>query len=211
MSMDRERILKEIKELRAVAVLRAPSADGAIRACEAMLRGGMRAMEITTTTTDWAKALAGVAALDGAYAGVGTLVAVDQVAVAKDAGARFAVSPGYSPAIADACGAADLPYLPGIATPTELMAAQSHPAVAALKLFPAESLGGVAYMKALKGPFPGVDFLPTGGVSAENAGGYLAAGAIAVGLSAPCKGDLIRDEAWDRIEAIARDVMAAVA
>jgi len=167
-------------------------------------------MEVTTTTADWEKALEGVADLEDVIPGVGTLVAPEQAERARAAGAAFAVSPGYDGAIADACLKADLPYFPGIATPTELMAAWRHPAVAALKLFPAGVLGGVKFMKALAGPFPEARFIPTGGVSAENARDYLDAGALAVGMSAICKGDWIAKGDWSRITTETRKLMTIV-
>lgn len=211
MNKDDTALLEALCARRAVAVLRAPSAAGAVEACRAMLRGGMTVMEITTTTVDWPDALAGAADLDGVIAGIGTLVEPRQAVMAKESGAGFAVSPGYLPSLADACAEAQLPYMPGIATPSELMAARAHPGVTALKLFPAKALGGVGYLKALRGPFPDADLLPTGGINADNAREYIDAGAFAVGMSSPCKGDLIEREAWDRIEAIAREIMAALA
>jgi 2-dehydro-3-deoxyphosphogluconate aldolase/(4S)-4-hydroxy-2-oxoglutarate aldolase len=202
--------LQQVQEHKAVAVMRAPSAAGAVEACRAMLAGGMRLMEITTTTPDWEQGLEGAAGLEGILLGVGTLVEPAQVAVARSAGATFAVSPGWSAAIADACAREGLPYFPGVASPTEVMAAWGHEAVAALKLFPAGALGGAPYLKALRGPFPDIPFLPTGGVRAENAAEYMAAGAVGVGLSAVCKGDLIAAEKWDEIERLSRELMASL-
>ncbi|MHC4872326.1 MAG: bifunctional 4-hydroxy-2-oxoglutarate aldolase/2-dehydro-3-deoxy-phosphogluconate aldolase [Planctomycetota bacterium] len=208
--MDFSKTIEELRKLKVISVLRAPSADGAVKACEAMSAGGIKVMEITTTTTDWIDALKGVAVLDGVVLGVGTLVKPEQAEMAKNAGAVFAVSPGFDPDIADACLACELPFFPGIVTPSELMAAQKHAAVAALKLFPAGSFGGAKYMKALKGPFPAAEFIPTGGVSKDNAKEYLDAGAIAVGMSAICKGDVIKAQDWAKITADSKDVMESI-
>jgi 2-dehydro-3-deoxyphosphogluconate aldolase / (4S)-4-hydroxy-2-oxoglutarate aldolase len=151
-----------------------------------------------------------VSKLEGVFPGVGTLITPEQVREAKDAGARFAVSPGFDIEVANACESAGLAYAPGIATPTELMQAQKHPSVAALKLFPAGDLGGAKYLKALKGPFPKAQFIPTGGVNVENAKDYFEAGAIAVGLSAICKGDVIKAENWDKVTQDTKDLLAAL-
>ena len=208
--MDIEGTLEIVKKYKAIAVLRAPSAEGAIKACEAMMAGGLRIMEVTTTTVDWEEALAGVAKLEGVVLGVGTVMQPEQVATAKKAGATFAVSPGFDKDVADACLAADMPFFPGIATPGEIMNANKHEAVAALKFFPAGALGGASYLKSLLGPFPGMSFLPTGGISAKNAREYLDAGAIAVGFSSACKAKLIEEGDWAKITELSKEMVAAV-
>ncbi|MBN1256807.1 MAG: bifunctional 4-hydroxy-2-oxoglutarate aldolase/2-dehydro-3-deoxy-phosphogluconate aldolase [Planctomycetes bacterium] len=208
--MDTAPTLEVVKKYKAVAVLRAPSAEGAIKACEAMIAGGLRIMEVTTTTIDWEEALAGVAKLEGVILGVGTVVKPEQVAAAKRAGAVFAVSPGFDQEVADACLAENLPFFPGIATPTEIMEASKHEAVAALKFFPAGALGGAPYLKSLRGPFPKVPFLPTGGISANNAREYLDAGAIAVGFSSTCNAKMIEEGDWEQITELSKEMVAAV-
>lgn len=208
--MNFDKTLAEIGQLKVISVLRAPSAEGAFKACEAMSAGGVKIMEITTTTTDWEDALRQTAKLDGIILGVGTLVKPEQAKLAKDAGATFAVSPGFDKDVADACLECELPFFPGIVTPTELMAARKHKAVAALKLFPAGSFGGAKYLKSLKGPFPDAKFIPTGGIDASNAKEYLDTGAVAVGLSSICKGDVIKAEDWNKITEDSKKLMAAI-
>lgn len=209
--MESQAVVETIQKARAIAVLRAPDAAGAVKACAAMQAGGLAIMEITTTTPGWEEAIGEVVRAGQQVVGLGTAVAARQVRAACAQGAAFIVSPGFSLAVADACAEEGVPYFPGIATPTELMTAQAHPAVAALKLFPAQALGGAAYLKALRGPFPEASFVPTGGINAENAADYFAAGAMAVGLSAICKGHLIEAGDWDSVTRLTRDFLAAIA
>lgn len=204
-------VREQVAQERVIAVLRAPSATGAVDAARAMLSGGVSVIEVTTTTPDWVDALRELASVDGITPGAGTLLTAEQVQKAYDAGARYAVSPGFSADVADACADRGLPYFPGIATPSELMTAQAHPATTALKLFPAEAIGGVTLLKALKGPFPGAEFVPTGGISAANAADYLKAGAVAVGLSSICKSHLIEAKDWDGITRMAKELLQAIA
>src|SRR5262249_42751486 len=109
----------------------------------------------------------------GAIVGVGTLTAPDEFQTARDAGAQFGVSPGLTPALAEAARTSGLPLLPGVMTPSDVIAAKAA-GFTRLKLFPAHQAGGVAMLKALHGPFPDVLFCPTGGVTEESAPQFLA-------------------------------------
>ncbi|WP_411720830.1 bifunctional 4-hydroxy-2-oxoglutarate aldolase/2-dehydro-3-deoxy-phosphogluconate aldolase [Mycetocola sp.] len=173
--------LETLKSTRVLAVLRAPSAESALRAADALVDGGVTGLEITYSTPD---APAVIRALDEKYGdrvylGAGTVTTTEQANQAADAGARFLVSPGTRESLTAAMKATGLIVMTGALTPSEVMAAAEYGSDV-VKIFPA-SLGGPAFLKALRGPFPDVPLMPTGGVSPENIGDWFAAGAIAVG------------------------------
>jgi 2-dehydro-3-deoxyphosphogluconate aldolase/(4S)-4-hydroxy-2-oxoglutarate aldolase len=162
-----------------VAVIRAPSAGTAVAAAEAVAAAGVRAVEITFTTPDALTAIRRLASRDGLLVGAGTLTEPAQAAAAAAAGARFLVSPGIDDGVVDAMRATGLATLAGAYTPTEVMRARRL-GVTAVKLFPA-GIGGIGLLRALREPFPDLAVIPTGGVTPENLGEWLAAGALAVG------------------------------
>ena len=179
--MDKQAILKRIAELGLLAVLRAPDPVGAQRTVEALVEAGVLGIEITYSTPDAASVIAGVKQSYGAevLVGAGTLVTHAQVSEAAEAGASYLVSPGLDDEVVASIRATGLPAMAGVLTPTEVMRGVRL-GVDVMKLFPG-SLGGPSYLRSLRGPFPDVPFMPTGGVSADNVGDWLAAGAIAVG------------------------------
>lgn len=166
-----------------IAVIRAPGLEAAILAVDALVRGGITAVEITYSTPDVPSVLRHLAASygDEIVLGVGTLTRPGEVEAAVEAGARFLVSPGLDDAVAAAMAATGLATLIGAFTPTEVMRARAAGAHA-VKLFPA-STGGVEHLRALRGPFPDLRLVPTGGVSAANMPEWLQAGAFAVGAA----------------------------
>lgn len=179
---DKRVILDRIYELGVLAVLRAPDPAGAERAVEALIGGGVRGIEITYSTPD---APAVISALrntygDDAVVGAGTVTTTDQASEAAEAGAQFLVSPGIDEEVVAAMLATGLPTMAGALTPTEVMAAMRL-GVDVVKVFPG-SLVGPSYLRSLRGPFPDVPLMPTGGVSASNVADWLAAGAVAVGV-----------------------------
>ncbi len=179
--MDKQAILKRIAELGLLAVLRAPDPAGARRTVDALVEAGVLGIEITYSTPDAASVIAGVKQSYGAevLVGAGTLVTHAQVSEAAEAGASYLVSPGLDDEVVASIRATGLPAMAGVLTPTEVMRGVRL-GVDVMKLFPG-SLGGPSYLRSLRGPFPDVPFMPTGGVSADNVGDWLAAGAIAVG------------------------------
>ncbi|HWK26429.1 MAG TPA: bifunctional 4-hydroxy-2-oxoglutarate aldolase/2-dehydro-3-deoxy-phosphogluconate aldolase [Solirubrobacter sp.] len=196
--------LQPLADARLIAVVRAPSAADAVSAGHALLAGGVTAVEITYTTPDAAAAIARLRAeLPELLVGAGTVISTAQLRESIDAGAAFAVSPHLDPAIAQLAVDAGLAYLPGVLTPTEVAAARAYSPV--LKLFPA-SLGGVGHLKALRGPFPDVQFVPTGGVNPGNVADWFAAGAFAVGAGS----DLLADGDPAEITRRARAYVAAL-
>jgi Entner-Doudoroff aldolase len=171
-----------IRAARVVAVLRLRDHTRAVEVAETLAAGGVTALEFTLDDPGGIGAIERVAARLGGdvLVGAGTVTEVAQVAAARDAGARFIVSPHTDPAVIAAANGAGLAPLPGIATPTELLAARRAGA-RLLKLFPAGPLG-VPYMKALLGPFGDAELIPTGGVELTGIGAWLSAGATAVGV-----------------------------
>jgi len=172
----------------------------------ALVAGGLRAMEITLRTPAALEAVRIIAReVPDALPGVGTVLTAADLEASAAAGARFAVSPGATPALLAAARVASLPYLPAIATASELMAALEA-GFQVCKFFPASASGGVAALKAFAGPFAQVRFNPTGGIDAATAPSYLALGnVISVGGSWVTPTDAIARGDFALIEALARD------
>jgi 2-dehydro-3-deoxyphosphogluconate aldolase/(4S)-4-hydroxy-2-oxoglutarate aldolase len=186
-----------------IPVLTIENPEDGVSSARALVDGGIRVLEITLRTPAALEAVSRIVAdVPDAVPGVGTVTCADEFTAARAAGARFAVSPGFSPELAAAAG--DLPWLPGVSTASEVMAALRH-GYDRLKFFPAEAMGGTATLKALAGPFAGVRFCPTGGISAKNAGNYLALANVAcVGGSWLAPKTAIAAQDWDTITALAR-------
>jgi 2-dehydro-3-deoxyphosphogluconate aldolase/(4S)-4-hydroxy-2-oxoglutarate aldolase len=198
-------VLDRVRETRVIAVIRAPDARGAVQAVDALVRGGIRGIEITYSTPEVPAVLAAVAERhgDAVLLGAGTLRTPDQAREAFEAGAVFLVSPGLDDELVRAMRATGATTMAGALTPTEVMRAQAL-GVDVVKVFPA-SLGGPAYVRSLRGPFPDVPFMPTGGVSADNLHEWLEAGVVAVGAGSElCSAADIADGRFDVIEANAR-------
>lgn len=192
-----------------VPVLVIDDARTAVPLARALVRGGLKAIEVTLRTDAALEAIARVAGeVEGAVPGVGTVLTAGQLGAAVKAGAKFAVSPGGAPALFDAADDADIPLLPGAATACEVMAALER-GYRFQKFFPAGQAGGAAYLKALASPLQGVRFCPTGGVNLANAPDYLALGnVICVGGSWVAPKDMVAEANWDGIEALARAAVA---
>lgn len=175
----------------------------------ALVAGGLPALEVTLRTPvalDVMRAMADAA--PDAVVGAGTLRTPADVRAAVDAGARFGVSPGFSAAVIDAAAEAGLPMLPGVATPTEAMAAAER-GLDILKFFPAEANGGIPVLQAWAGPLAGLSFCPTGGIGPTNAAGYLAlSNVLCVGGSWVAPADKVKAGDWDGITALARAAAA---
>ena len=194
-----------------VPVVRLERAEDAVPLGEALIRGGLPCAEITFRTAAAAEAIAKlVAACPEMIVGAGTVLNIQQAQQASDAGAAFIVSPGFSPQVVDWCIERKLPVLPGVVTPTEIMAGLDR-GLRIFKFFPAEAYGGVATIKALSAPFGGVRFMPTGGISAKNLADYLALPAVhAVGGSWMVESKLIAGEEWDEITRLAAEACEIV-
>jgi 2-dehydro-3-deoxyphosphogluconate aldolase / (4S)-4-hydroxy-2-oxoglutarate aldolase len=145
----------------------------AVPLAKALVAGGVRVLEVTLRTAAGLDAIKAIARdVPDAIVGVGTVTAPEDFAEARAAGARFAVSPGLTPALADAARQSGLPCLPGVMTPSDVIAARAA-GFRQLKLFPAQQAGGLGMLRAMHGPFPDVVFCPTGGVTEETAPEFL--------------------------------------
>ncbi|WP_269532057.1 bifunctional 4-hydroxy-2-oxoglutarate aldolase/2-dehydro-3-deoxy-phosphogluconate aldolase [Chitinimonas sp. BJYL2] len=148
--------------------------DDAVPLARALVAGGIRVLEVTLRTAVAMDAIKAIAdSVPEAIVGVGTVTSPEQFAQVKAAGAKFAVTPGLTDELAEAAKLAGMPLLPGVMTPSEVIAALRH-GFDAMKLFPAEQAGGLNMLKALGGPFPNVLFCPTGGVTLDSAPKLLA-------------------------------------
>lgn len=181
----------------------------AVPLVRALLEGGLPVIEVTFRTVAAPAAIAAISrSLPQAVVGAGTLLRAADVAAARAAGARFLVSPGTTPELASAALATELPYLPGVATPSEIMAARAL-GICVMKLFPAEALGGAALLKALAPVFAGIAFCPTGGLDERNAGDYLALPNVPmVGGSWMAPRDAVAAGDWARIRRLAERAAA---
>lgn len=176
---------------------------------DALVAGGIRCAEITLRTPAGIEAIRALRDRDDILVGAGTVIDRDQVDAVADAGAAFAVSPGFDADVVDRCAERGLPIVPGVATASDIQAALRR-GLRHLKLFPAGLVGGLAAVRAFAGPFPDVRFLPSGGVSAANAGDYLADPAVfAVSGSWMVPGDALRTGDWDTVERLSRAAAAA--
>lgn len=203
--------LNRLHELGLVAVIRGPSPDLTLKLVEALVQGGVTGIEITFTTPNAPEVVRRLCQQygDAILLGMGTLTEPDHARHALEAGATFLVSPGTEPELAAAMTATGLLTMMGALTPTEVMMAKRLGADI-IKLFPG-SLTGPAYVKALKGPFPDVKIMPTGGVSADNVAEWFAAGVFAVGAGSElCPAQLVKESRFDEIVNRARHFAAAV-
>jgi 2-dehydro-3-deoxyphosphogluconate aldolase/(4S)-4-hydroxy-2-oxoglutarate aldolase len=180
-------------------------ADDAVPLARALVAGGVRVLEVTLRTAAAAAAIAAIArAVPEAIVGAGTVRSDADARAAHAAGARFAVSPGWSPCVAAACRSLGLALLPGVATASEVMQAADE-GFRLLKFFPAAAAGGTAMLKAWASPFADVAFCPTGGIDAATAPEYLAlANVEVVGGSWLTPPPAIAAGDWSRIEQLAR-------
>lgn len=181
----------------------------AVPLARALVAGGIRVLEVTLRTPAALGAIRAIAdAVPDAVVGAGTVVGADDLQRATEAGARFAVSPGATPALLRARREAAIPLLPGVMTPSELIQGIEH-GYDSFKLFPAAQAGGVGMLKALGGPFPQVLFCPTGGIDAASAPSFLALPNVAcIGGSWLCPAERVRAGDWAAITALAQAAAA---
>ncbi|HRW67400.1 MAG TPA: bifunctional 4-hydroxy-2-oxoglutarate aldolase/2-dehydro-3-deoxy-phosphogluconate aldolase [Candidatus Competibacter sp.] len=181
----------------------------AVPLAKALVAGGVRVLEVTLRSTVALAAIRAIAReVPEAIVGVGTLTRPEELAEAVDAGARFGVSPGLTPALAEAARDSRLPLLPGVMTPSDVIAARQA-GFEQLKLFPAQQAGGIGMLRALAGPFPDVTFCPTGGITAETAPEFLALSHVAcVGGSWLTPKTALLAGDWSRITELAREASA---
>jgi 2-dehydro-3-deoxyphosphogluconate aldolase/(4S)-4-hydroxy-2-oxoglutarate aldolase len=181
--MDKKQIIEQIEALGLVPVVRASSADEAMQAIEAIKEGGVNVLEITMTVPGAIKVIEKVADKYGSdvLVGAGTVLDPETARACLLAGAQFIVSPALNLNTIALCQRYSAPIMPGVLTPTEVITAWSAGADF-VKVFPAGSVGGASYIKNLKGPFPQIKMIPTGGVSLKTAADFIKAGAAALGV-----------------------------
>jgi 2-dehydro-3-deoxyphosphogluconate aldolase / (4S)-4-hydroxy-2-oxoglutarate aldolase len=210
-TMNKQELLEKIKELGLLAVIRGPSAEITVQMVEALIKSGVLGIEITYSTPNAEDVVKTLSSKYGnkIVLGMGTLTKVEQSVSAKAAGANFLVSPICEPALVKSMVASELLTMAGALTPTEVFQAYSL-GTDVVKIFPG-SLGGPAYVKALKGPFPYIPMMPTGGVSAANAADWFKAGVVAVGAGSElCPPDLAKAGKFDEITQKAADFVAVI-
>jgi 2-dehydro-3-deoxyphosphogluconate aldolase / (4S)-4-hydroxy-2-oxoglutarate aldolase len=204
-------VVESLRRHVVVAVMRAPTPAAALSGVGALVKGGVRALEITYSTPDAASVISRVREEygDTVVVGAGTVTTAEQVAESAEAGAQFLVCPGTTAAVAAAMRHTGIPFALGALTPSEVMAAVQEGADV-VKLFPG-SLGGPAYLAALRGPFPDVPLMPTGGVSVENARSWLDAGAICLGAGSDLvSARLLSEGDFDEVTRRAASFVSAV-
>lgn len=209
--MNKTEILEKVKELGLLAVIRGPSPELTVKMVEALVEGGVLGIEITYSTPNAEEVVRTLAGKfgDSILLGMGTLTKPEQAESAKAAGASFLVSPICEKKLVKAMVASGLLTMAGALTPTEVFKAYSL-GVDVIKIFPG-SLGGPGYVKALKGPFPYIPMMPTGGVNATNAAEWFAAGVVAVGAGSElCPPQLAKEGKFDEISRKAADFVKTI-
>lgn len=190
-----------------VAIVRGGDPAFLLPTCEALLDAGIVHLEITTNTEGWEEAVRVLSAREGAVIGAGTVLTADHVARTAAAGGTFVVAPNTDETVGAAAAEAGLDWYPGALSPTEIARAWDAGATA-VKVFPARSAGGPAYLADVRAPLPHIPLMPTGGVALADIPAYRAAGAIAVGLGSPLLGDALRGGALSDLTERARIALA---
>jgi 2-dehydro-3-deoxyphosphogluconate aldolase/(4S)-4-hydroxy-2-oxoglutarate aldolase len=201
-------LLDIMRSASVIPVIAIDDPDHAVPLAKALVAGGIHVLEVTLRTEHGLGAIRAMAQVEGAIVGVGTLLQPEEFVAARDAGAQFGVSPGLTPALVAAAKSSGLPLLPGVMTPSEVMAAREQ-GFKQLKLFPAVPAGGIGMLNAIGGPLPDVTFCPTGGISIETAPQFLACKNVAcVGGSWLTPKEAMRTGNWEYITELARAAAA---
>ena len=204
-------VLDTLRKLKLVPVIVIDDPKSAPALGRALAEGGLPCAEVTLRTPAAREALTRLTSeCPEVLAGAGTVLTPSQAREALDAGAKFIVAPGFNPSVVDYCLENDVPVFPGVATPSEIEAAMTRD-LTVLKFFPAEPLGGVSYLKAISAPYGALEFMPTGGISIQNVGAYLAfPKVVACGGSWMAPSDWIAAGEFARIAEEVRNAVAAV-
>ncbi len=191
--------LSRLRENLLLGVIRAPDAESALAAANAVVKGGVSVIEISFTVPDAARVMADLVNRGEALVGAGTVLRPEQLRDALVAGAQFIVAPNYSPEIGAVAMSAGVLYCPGAYTASEVITARRGGAPL-IKLFPVGAVGGPNYVQALRDPLPDVEFLAAGGTTLENMIPLLRAGCVAIGLgSALCEPKLVAARQFDEL------------
>lgn len=203
--MSFEALFKHTKPVMPVIVIN--DINHAVPLARALLNGGIHCLEITLRTDQGLSAIEQISKqCPDAIVGAGTVYTVEQMKAAKQAGAKFVISPGISAELCEAAQSLKIPYAPGVMTPSEIILGLRY-GLSLFKLFPADIAGGASMLNTLSGPFPNIKFCPTGGISDKNAHEYFKLeNVVAVGGSWVCPADLILKEDWAGITVLAQEV-----
>jgi len=195
---------KLLEEHPLIAVITLEHSEDAVPLAEALVSGGIFAIEVTLRTDAAVDGIRNIVkAVPEAIIGTGTVCNEQQISLSQDLGCSYMVSPGSTPSLLEAGQRASIPLLPGVSTVSELMEGMQY-GYRDFKLFPAHAVGGVHFIKALMGPFPGLKFCPTGGVNLANIAEYLVLeNVLSVGGSWVAPKDLVREKKWSEIEQLA--------
>jgi 2-dehydro-3-deoxyphosphogluconate aldolase/(4S)-4-hydroxy-2-oxoglutarate aldolase len=198
-------LVAAIGDARVVPVTALDDGDQAEALARALLAGGLSCIEITFRTSAAAEAIGRARAVDGMIVGAGTVLSPEQARQAAEAGAQFAVAPGTNDDVVAACRELGLPFFPGVATPSEIEHARAL-GLRVVKVFPAATVGGVDFLKAVSATYPEMRYVPTGGVTSASLADYLAVPSVlAVGGSWLARPELLRAGRYDEIERLARE------
>ncbi len=201
-------LLDIMRSASVIPVIAIDDPEHAVPLAEALVAGGICVLEVTLRTAHGLGAIRAMSQVKGAIVGVGTLTQPEEFAASRDAGAVFGVSPGLTDSLIAASRSSGLPLLPGVMTPSEVMAAREA-GFRQLKLFPAVPAGGVGMLNAIGGPLPDVTFCPTGGISIDTAPQFLACKNVAcVGGSWLTPKDAIASGNWAHITELAKAAAA---
>lgn len=204
-------ILQQIEAIGIVPVIKIDDADKAVPLAKALVAGGIPCIEVTFRTAAGVEALRRISAeVPEILAGAGTVTTTAQVDEAIAAGARFAVSPGFNPAIVDYCAQKGLPIVPGCSNPSDMELAMER-GLEVVKFFPAQQAGGLPFLKAVAAPYTKLRFMPTGGINPQNLTEYLAFDRIvACGGTWMVPADLLAEGRFDEITALCRGAMESM-
>jgi 2-dehydro-3-deoxyphosphogluconate aldolase/(4S)-4-hydroxy-2-oxoglutarate aldolase len=203
--------LLKLQKTRIIPVLALPSVSAAGPVAEALVTGGLRCAEITFRTEAAVEAIRIMARRGDMQVGAGTVLKVDQVKAAIDAGASFIVSPGINPKVVQYCVTQGIPITPGTANPTDIEVALDF-GLEVVKFFPAETLGGLQALQAFAAPYTLMQFIPTGGIGPRNLAEYLAfPQVLACGGTWMVKTELIVEKKFDRITTLCREAVQLAA
>ena len=193
-------IAEELKKCGIVPVIVLEDVDKSESLAKALLDGGVNVAEVTFRAEGADKVISRmVKAYPDMLVGAGTVLTVDQLERAKAAGAKFCVAPGLNPKVVERAREIGMPFIPGVATATEIEKALDM-GITTVKFFPAEQAGGVAYIKAVSAPYPMMRFMPTGGINSKNISDYLAfPKVIACGGSWIVAAKLLKEENWQEV------------
>ncbi|MFW6388228.1 MAG: bifunctional 4-hydroxy-2-oxoglutarate aldolase/2-dehydro-3-deoxy-phosphogluconate aldolase [bacterium] len=201
-------VLETIRRHGLVPVIKLESADSAEPLARTLQESGLPLAEITFRTDAAEESIRRIAkSVPDVLVGAGTVLSIQQVQQAMEAGASFIVTPGFNPRVVEYCVANDIPVTPGVSNPTDVEAALEY-ALDILKFFPAGAAGGTAMLKALAGPYGGVGFIPTGGVKPDNLADYLElANVVAVGGSWMVPSDAIKNGDFEKVARLTREAV----